>query len=163
MVRFFFFFFAQFSHAMHTEICNYKIIVQHTSDSYGLGNVNFAHYLLYFVSNPGREQNQLQLQRAKDLKLQMIQQQIRKREKLAEFQYTAPEMNQQSLPATVLPEMNSGRSLIKDRLREKLLPYKKLPKQEAPKTPQTPVEEMQMLQIRLGTSRKISVDKRGGM
>ena len=46
MLRFFFFF-PHLSHVILREICIYKIMVQHTSDSYGRGYVSFAHYLLY--------------------------------------------------------------------------------------------------------------------
>ena len=43
-----FFFFAHLSHAILWENYIYKIMVQHTCDSYGRGYVSFAHYLLYF-------------------------------------------------------------------------------------------------------------------
>ena len=40
--------FAHLSHAILSEICIYKIMAQHTSDSYGRGYVSFTYYLLYF-------------------------------------------------------------------------------------------------------------------
>ena len=51
--------------------------------------------------------------------------------------------------------------MIKDKLREKLMPYKKMPRPEVPKTPLTPVEEMQKLQIRIGSNRGKSMEEQG--
>ena len=48
MVRFFFLS-ARLSHAILREICIYKIFVQHISDSFGVGYVSLAHYLLYII------------------------------------------------------------------------------------------------------------------
>lgn len=108
-----------------------------------------------------RKQIQQQVQRDKEIKLQMHQQQQERREKLAEFHYQVPDLDKIGLPATVMTELNCERSLIKDRLREKLLPYKKMSRSEVPKTPMTPVEEMKMLQIRTGKSRGKGVEEQG--
>lgn len=108
-----------------------------------------------------REQIQQQIQRDKELKLQLLQQQLLRRVKQPEFQYPVPDLDKIGLPATVMPEMNCERSIIKDKLREKLMPYKKMPRPEVPKTPLTPVEEMQRLQIRMGSSRGKSMEEQG--
>lgn len=94
-----------------------------------------------------REQIQLQMQREKELKLQMLQEQWQRKLKVVESTYIVPAQEETNLPATV-GEMSFERSIIKDKLREKLLPYKKSPRPEAPKTPLTPVEEMKLLQIK---------------
>ena len=39
--------FDHLSYAIQKEICIYKIMVEHTCDSYGWGYLTFANYLLY--------------------------------------------------------------------------------------------------------------------
>ena len=96
----------------------------------------------------GRELIQQRIERDRELKLQHLQQQLLRQQKQREYQL--PDLNKIGLPATVVPVMSREHSLVKNKLREKLLPYKKVPCPETPVTPMTPVEEMQNLQIRVG-------------
>ena len=95
-----------------------------------------------------REQNQQRIQRDNELKLQQLHQRLLRQQKL-HIEYQVPDLNKIGLPATVVPVISRERSIVKDKLREKLMPYKKIPRPETPQTPMTPVEEMQNLQIRV--------------
>lgn len=93
-----------------------------------------------------KEMIQQRIERDRELKLQQQLQQLLRQQKQHEYQL--PDLNKIGLPATVAPVLSREQSLVKNRLREKLLPYgKKVPR---PETPITPVEEMQNLQIRVG-------------
>ena len=133
--------------------------------------INFSFHTLIlspgFNSIPtGIEQEELQAQRAKELKL--VQQKAQRREIVPEISFNFPNMNQLCLPVAVPVPCNKilRKSEVMERLRNKVTnvtPYKKIHKQEVPTMPQTPVEEMQKLQIMLGTSDRMAKDEHDGM
>ena len=87
---------------------------------------------------------------------------------MPEISFNFPDMNQLCLPVAVPVPCNKilPKNEVMERLRNKVTnvaPYKKIHKQEVPTMPQTPVEEMQKLQIMLGTSDRMAKDEHDGM